>query len=479
MTAKRMTNYQHKYLKMPTLAAFNSFAQRMKSLFSFSLLLVLLTSATLSRAQGIVFETGTWADAVKKARKQKKLLFLHFDSPACGGCADVASTAFNSPLTREKFGQNFISYRIDGSTGIGKELVDLYEVECVPSSIYLDADENPVARFCGSTSYDRAYLEKAEEALTNHRERPMKSLIDAYAKGDRSSALMRQYMVRRREMGLTTNDLLNEYVRTLPADSLKSPAVLRFIFEQGPVVGSKADSVFRLNYARTDSLYKAVGWNKAVELNNLIVNNSLKKAVKEKNIMLVNRTATFRRRTYTTDYIGGMAGSQWVYMRYYRGIKDTLQYLRQASNYYDMHFMSAKVDSIQNLDNLDNQRRMRGNMPPTTGQRTLPGGGVAYTPFPNTQRFVNALNTGAWDFYQMTRDTTYLKKALTWSKRSLEFREEPSLMDTYAHLLYRVGRKEEALEWQEKAVKQEQERTNSPLAASLVESLRKMKAGTL
>ncbi|MBO0938953.1 hypothetical protein J2I47_20540 [Fibrella sp. HMF5335] len=451
----------------------------MKCCLSFSLILALLLTTTVSLAQGIVFETGTWADAVKKARKQKKLLFLHFDTRACDGCADVASMAFNSPLTREKFGQNFISYRIDGTTGIGKELVDLYEVECLPSSIYLDTDENPLARFCGSTSFDRAYLEKAEEALTNQRERPMKSIIDAYGKGDRSSALMRQYIVRRRQMGLTTNDLLNEYVRALPADSLQSAALLRFIFEQGPVVGSTADSVFQSNRFRYDSLYRAVGLQNAINNNNLIVNNSLKKAIKEKNTRLALRTASFRRATYGSDIKNGRQNADWVYLRYLRGVKDTLAYLQRASSYYDEYLMNAKVDSIQNLDNLDNQRRMRGVMPPPTSQNSIPGGGVAFTPFPNTQRFVSALNTGAWDFYQMTRDTTYLKKALTWSKRSLEFREEPSLMDTYAHLLYRLGRKEEALDWQEKAVKAEQARTGSPLAASLETSLRKMKEGTL
>lgn len=449
---------------------------------SISILLVLACLSFLPptlRAQGIVFEQGSWTDALKKAKKQKKLLFLHFDKPGCGGCAEVASVAFNSPLIREKFGLNFICFRTDGSTGIGKELAEKLEVECLPSSVYLDTDENPMARFCGSTSMDRAYLEKAEEALTKNRERPMKSLAEAYDKGDRSSELMRTYIGRRREMGLSTNELLDEYVQHLPADSLRSGAVLRFIFEQGPVVGSKADSVFRLNYPRTDSLYKAVGWNKAVELNNLITNNSLKKAIREKNELFAYRTATFRQRTYQNDYKGGAAARDWVMLRYYRGVQDTLQYLSFASRYYDAQFMPAKVDSIQNLDDLENQRRMRGIMPSSpAGTKKPVMGSMAFMANPNTQRYVSALNQAAWEFYEMTRDPTYLSKALEWSKRTLEYREDGSSMDTYAHLLYRLGRKQEALDWQEKAVKKEQER-NSPLTTSLQESLRKMKAGTL
>ena len=100
-------------------------------------------------AQGIVFEKGSWADALKKAKKENKLLFVHFDKPGCGSCGEVASIAFNSPLMREKFALNFISFRTDGTTGIGKELSSKLEVECTPSSIYLDTDEQsagPVLR---------------------------------------------------------------------------------------------------------------------------------------------------------------------------------------------------------------------------------------------------------------------------------------------------------------------------------------------
>lgn len=429
-------------------------------------------------AQGIVFEQGSWADAVKKAKKQKKLLFLHLDKPDCGGCSEVASVAFNSPLIREKFGVNFISFRTDGTTGIGKELADKLEVECVPSSVFVDTDEYPLARFCGTTSLDRAYLEKAEEAINKNRELPMKSLVESYEKGDRSPALLRRYMDRRREMGLSTTDLLTEYVRQLPADSLRLGAVLRFVFEQGPVVGSKADSVFRSYYPRTDSLYRAVGLKKAIELNALIMNNSIKKAVKDKDSRLAYRTATWRQRTYTNDYKAGAMAYDWVMLRYYRGVQDTLRYLPMAVRYYDQHFMPAKVDSIQNLDNLENQRRMRGVMPAQTSPQRPGMGIMSFMANPNTQRYVSALNQAAWEFYEMTRDTVYLNKALQWSKRTLEYREDPSSMDTYAHILYRLGRKEEALTWQEKAVKLERER-NSPLLKGLQTSLDKMQAGTL
>ncbi|GAB2554108.1 thioredoxin family protein [Spirosoma aerophilum] len=445
----------------------------------YSLLIILASLPGFATAQGIVFEKGSWADAVKKARKEKKLLFLHIDSPSCGACGEVASTAFNSPLMKEKFALHFVSFRTDGTTGVGKELVDRLEQECVPASVYLDADENPLVRYCGTTSFDRIYLEKAEEAFTKSRERPLKALAEAYAKGDRSSALLRQYIDRLREQDLSNTEPLEAYVMSLPPDSLRSGRVLRFIFEQAPVVGSKADSVFRRDYVKLDSLYKAVGWNKAVELNNRITNNSVRKAIKEKNVQLASRTAFFRQRTFTNDYKNGLAARDWVLMRYFRGVKDTLTYLKLATDYYDKQFMTARVDSVQKLDELESQRRMRGEFPGPNGTvaRPKPGQMISVMAFPNTQRFVSALNQAAMDFQELTRDPIYLNKALSWSKRTLEYREDGGLMDTYARVLYRLGRKEEALEWQAKAVKKEKER-QSPMVASLQKTLDQMKTGT-
>jgi tetratricopeptide (TPR) repeat protein len=62
-------------------------------------------------------------------------------------------------------------------------------------------------------------------------------------------------------------------------------------------------------------------------------------------------------------------------------------------------------------------------------------------------------NGWAWTIFEKSNDKAYLEKALGWSKKALD--KEPNrgeIIDTYANLLYKLGRKEEALKWQEKAV---------------------------
>jgi hypothetical protein len=65
------------------------------------------------------------------------------------------------------------------------------------------------------------------------------------------------------------------------------------------------------------------------------------------------------------------------------------------------------------------------------------------------------LNTIAWLYYEYVGidKPELLQKALNWSKTSLSIDPvNPYYLDTYAHLLYQLGRKQEAIEYQEKAV---------------------------
>jgi len=65
------------------------------------------------------------------------------------------------------------------------------------------------------------------------------------------------------------------------------------------------------------------------------------------------------------------------------------------------------------------------------------------------------LNDYAWTIFSKSNNKSILKKALVWSSKTFTNQEktEPGYMDTYANLLYKIGRKREALKWERKAQK--------------------------
>ena len=61
------------------------------------------------------------------------------------------------------------------------------------------------------------------------------------------------------------------------------------------------------------------------------------------------------------------------------------------------------------------------------------------------------LNQFAWTVFEGVGDKDLLSKAAEWSKLSINKKEDPQYMDTYANLLYKTGRSGEAIRMEEKA----------------------------
>ena len=82
------------------------------------------------------------------------------------------------------------------------------------------------------------------------------------------------------------------------------------------------------------------------------------------------------------------------------------------------------------------------------------------------------LNSIAWLAFANCSDMTCVSGILDWSKR-LKESNEPGLMDTYANILYKMGKKDDAIAMEEKAIGLADPATK----ASLQPTLDKMKKG--
>jgi hypothetical protein len=85
------------------------------------------------------------------------------------------------------------------------------------------------------------------------------------------------------------------------------------------------------------------------------------------------------------------------------------------------------------------------------------------------------LNEIAWVIFQHSEDKAQLEEAVKWSwEESQRHPQDGNRLDTYAHLLYKLGRKTEALESQQRAITITQQ-TNTPFLKEMEEDLQKMK----
>jgi tetratricopeptide (TPR) repeat protein len=84
------------------------------------------------------------------------------------------------------------------------------------------------------------------------------------------------------------------------------------------------------------------------------------------------------------------------------------------------------------------------------------------------------LNDMAWHVFTSVKETDYLNNALEWSRLSLrDDSGNGAFMDTYANLLYKLGKKNEAIQYEQKALSLVPE-ADKP---NYVQTLEKMKSG--
>ena len=71
---------------------------------------LILGIATVSFGQNrsIQFNEGTWKEVLKKAKKQKKLVFLDCYTSWCGPCKRLAADVFTNDAVADYYNANFI-----------------------------------------------------------------------------------------------------------------------------------------------------------------------------------------------------------------------------------------------------------------------------------------------------------------------------------------------------------------------------------
>ncbi|MGN6248759.1 MAG: hypothetical protein ACTHNG_10400 [Ginsengibacter sp.] len=301
-----------------------------------------------------------------------------------------------------------------------------------------------------------------------------------YEAGNRNLSFLESYISRKKEINQPVDSLLNEYVSLLQEDSLSSYDQISFVLKQAPIVDSKAFNFIHSHENILVKIYQSMNFREASFINNEIITKSLNKAIKEKNRLLAIDIAKFTQRTWGYDKYAGQKAFHNNLLQYYKGIHDTAAYFAAAEKYYDFYYMSKNPDSLKSSGNMAFQKPIK--ISPSDSVKT-PSGFVIrrqIISFNQPSEYGSALNNGAWCFYELATNHQDLEKALTWSKRAIDSQEKPEYLDTYAHLLYKLNRKQEAISWEQKAIDIIKSKSHeSEQVKSYILELKKMKNNSL
>jgi len=411
------------------------------------------------QAQTIRFEKDSLNQVLTKAKQQNKPVLVILKPPV--GAADSPlsakapsrKTGLLAPAVVTTLDKEFFVKEVDFESAEAPALVARFQVVSYPTYLYFNPEGNLLYRSLGESTNEVRYLRdlqafrqaEADPHTLGYYQREFKN-------GNRAPEFLRQYLLKRRTLGQWVEpDLLDTYAQQLPAKAFDRAEEVVFILEFGPVLDSRAYQLTHLNGPLIDSLYKNLPLPQRIRFNNLIINNTLAQAIATKNVRLAATGAAFARASWMSNYQRGAQAYAYKMVTFYRGVKDTANYLRQAVSYYDRYYMNISVDSAR--------RRVLATMKgrqaaADTAQRQAADTyvvAVSTEGLPTT--YTMALNNTAWSVYQTgTRRRTYLQPAVQWSRRTIELDPTAPYYDTLAHLLYRLQLYDEAMATQRQAI---------------------------
>lgn len=402
--------------------------------------IALFAFAATAQQTGMQFEHHTtWKAIQEKAKKENKYIFMDAFTTWCGPCKMMAAKIFPLPEVGEFFNANYINVKVQLDTTKNdneevkawyKDAHDImvnYNVKVFPTYLFFSPNGELVHRAVGSSDAV-TFINKGKDALNPDKQ--YYTLARQYEAGNRQP----DFLLKLAQASINAYDRENQakyadaYLATqsnlFTEDNVK-------LLQQ--VTQSSKDKGFKLMMENTEAFDKVLGAGKTNSfIRNIIMQEMIFPEIFGKNRNNVNWDELSK--------------------------KVTAQYPRQAEE----ALLYAKVMQTQQLGKWDEFA------PAITAYMNKYGAGMS----------ANELNSFAWTVFENCSDMACVAQALEWSKRSLQGPEAKNhmYMDTYANLLYKLGKKAEAIKAQEQTIAIAKE-ANDGSAEDYEATLKKMKAG--
>ncbi|WP_266369420.1 thioredoxin family protein [Tellurirhabdus rosea] len=98
---------------------------------------------------GIQFTNAQWAAILKKAKTEKKLIFLDAYAEWCGPCKLLQKNVFTKKEVADYFNKRFINVKMDMEKGEGVMLSQRYPLEGYPTLLFIDGNGKVVKKILG------------------------------------------------------------------------------------------------------------------------------------------------------------------------------------------------------------------------------------------------------------------------------------------------------------------------------------------
>lgn len=441
------------------------------------LCLAIICIPAMLYAQGIKFEEGlTWNQVLQKAKTENKYIFVDCYATWCGPCKYMDREVYSQQSVGNYFNDKFISVKIQMDTSKtdndfvkrwyanANTIKKKYNVGAFPTYLFFSPDGNVVHREAGAKRPEE-FIAAATDALDPKKQ--YYTALEKYRRNKLDTAHMK--MLARQAKALKENELAdkiaNDYINRLSIDALFTQDNIRFMYDFTKSSKDRGFALFRDSAKRINEVDKQM---QEKYTNGLVLNIIYKEEIAPYTSS-DNGKADWKKINSNLKKYGTLGNE--AFTRYKPGIifkteiKPALE-VNSDWNYIlpliQKYKLGVNAELVVGSTVVYYVNELLAVPPIQKNCKNLIGAATYYADSFPTLLTTSALNSWAWVIFVNSTDKDELNKALSWSKRSMELQQgpqEPEDLDTYANLLYKLGRVQEAIEWEEKAVQADNHRS--------------------
>lgn len=394
---------------------------------TYLLLPLLLAAGSRTHAQGVQFEHDlSWSAIQAKAKAEHKYIFVDCFTTWCGPCRFMTTTIFPLKESGDYFNDKFVSVAVQLDTTAkdapavrawyadAHNIAKKYHVAAYPTYLIFAPDGHIVHRLVGSRPDAKKFITDLADAFDSTKQ--YYTLIDQYRKGRRDSAFLHRMAI----------ECVNAYDM-----QLGKPVIEDYLSTQHDIY-TKENIIYMVSATTksTDKYFSTIAEHGA----------EIDKAF----------NSPISARIVRDIYLKEGAG-------------------RHQGDNRPPDWAAVRANIAKHLPEQADELTARIKVNYYRGRKDWPGfenAMVAYMKQYGASMDDNDLNTIAWAVFQNCADMTCVGNILDWSKH-LRDTGNPAFMDTYANILYKLGKKEDAIALEEKALNLAEQSDKSTYQATL------------
>ena len=402
---------------------------------NFKLIILLsLLMQYVTNAQGIQWQSGSFESILHRAKVQKKLIYVDVYTTWCTPCKQMDSEVFSNANVGKIFNENFINYKIDGEKSEGKDLVDYFELDAYPTSIFMDGEWNIIQKLEGFRPVERL-LESAEKMKERSKISGSDDELELiYLAGKRDAPFLLEYIKVRQLQNMDNGAILDEYLAKVSPQQLNTEITLKLIIENESQLRGRAFDYLMSRKNEPVIERKIKG----------LISQNLTKAGNQKNEKLLMDVLAANGRLSKTF----TEANEWnteAKMNYFMLTKQADRFFTTADFFMDTYVLKKDLSSFKYLPEL-------------------------------REIYTQKLRKASKFVVENFKERRSLEKAVIWIKKSLEVEEKSDSYEIYSRLLFTLGSKVEAIQLMDNALKlANREKADSTYLDFLSNELVKMK----